>query len=112
MFADACDPDPELVTINVSENFEDCANESVIYRTFEIEDDAGNSYYQTQTITFVDNDPPFFTFVPENIQVNCTEEVEYQMPEFDDECSPNGMTIEIDDVIENELCEDYYDLLR
>ena len=111
-FADACDPNPELVSVNVSESFEDCANESVLYRTFEIEDDAGNSYYQTQTITFVDSIPPIFTFVPENIQVNCTEEVEYQMPEFNDACSPDGMTLVIDDVIENELCEDYYDLLR
>ena len=111
-FADACDPNPELLSINISENYEDCANESVVYRTFEIEDDAGNSYYQTQTITFVDDAPPYFTFVPENTQVECSDDIDYQVPEFDDECSPEGMTIDIDNVIENELCDDNYDLIR
>ena len=84
----------------------------MVYRTFEIEDDAGNSYYQTQTITFVDDAPPYFTFVPENTQVECSDDIDYQVPEFDDECSTEGMTIDIDNVIENELCDDNYDLIR
>jgi hypothetical protein len=112
LFEDACDPAPVLVNLYTEENFEDCANDSEVFRTFLIEDDAGNSYYETQTITFSDDAPPFFTFVPGDYTVDCAQEIDLEDPEFDDLCSPQGMNFNVDDQIENFVCDDYYDLVR
>ena len=112
LFADACDPDPELDDIDVDENWEDCANESVVYRTFVIVDDAGNSFSQTQTITFLDEAPPYFTDFPDNTEVACASDIEYLTPEFDDDCSSDGMDMDVSENIVDQLCEDHFDLVR
>lgn len=112
VFQDGCDPSPILSSLNTEENYQDCANESVVSRTFEIEDDAGNSFSQTQTITFVDDTPPFFTFVPDDITVGCTNEIDITDPEFDDLCSANGLTLNT--VFEEQYlgCDERYNQTR
>jgi len=111
-FEDACDPNPNLGDLNVDENWEDCANESVVYRTFVIEDDAGNTYSQTQTITFLDEAPPYFISFPNNVEVACASNIEYLMPEFDDDCSSDGMDMNVSESIVDQICEDHFDLVR
>tara|TARA_B110000444_G_C18848342_1_gene603659 strand:- start:556 stop:2910 length:2355 start_codon:yes stop_codon:yes gene_type:complete len=111
-FVDACDPNPVLSDLNIIESFQDCANESVISRVFVIEDDAGNTFSQTQTIDFLDDAPPFFTYLPNDFTVDCALDIVLEDPEYDDLCSPQGMTININDQIENFVCDDTYDLIR
>ena len=112
VFQDGCDPSPILSNVITDENYQDCANESVVSRTFEIEDDAGNTLSQTQTITFIDDTPPFFTFVPSDITVGCTNDIEITDPEYDDLCSANGLTLTT--VFEEQYlgCDDRYDQTR
>ena len=112
VFQDGCDPSPILSNVTTDENYQDCANESVVSRTFEIEDDAGNTFSQTQTITFIDDNPPFFTFVPSDITVGCTNEIEITDPEYDDLCSANGLTLTT--VFDEQYfgCEEMYDQTR
>ena len=112
VFQDGCDPSPTLSSLNTDENFQDCANESVVSRTFEIEDDAGNSFSQTQTITFIDDNPPFFTFLPEDITVGCTNEIEITDPEYDDLCSANGLTLTTVFEVQYLGCDEMYDQTR
>ncbi|MDG2362783.1 MAG: hypothetical protein P8L80_01625, partial [Flavobacteriales bacterium] len=112
VFQDGCDPSPILLSLTTDENYQDCANESVVSRTFEIMDDAGNSFSQTQTITFIDDTPPFFTFVPSDITVGCTNEIEISDPEYDDLCSANGLTLTT--VFDEQYlgCDERYDQTR
>ena len=111
-FQDGCDPTPILSSVSTVENYEDCANESVVTRIFEIEDDAGNSFSQTQTITFIDDNPPFFTYVPDDITVGCTNEIDITDPEYDDLCSANGLTLTT--VFDEQYlgCDEMYDQTR
>jgi gliding motility-associated-like protein len=84
----------------------------VVTRIFEIEDDAGNSFSQTQTITFIDDNPPFFTYVPDDITVGCTNEIDITDPEYDDLCSANGLTLTT--VFDEQYlgCDERYDQTR
>lgn len=111
-FEDACDPDPELDDIIVIEQWEDCANESIVYRTFVVVDDAGNSNSQTQTITFIDDTPPYFTSFPNDAEFSCASEIEYINPDYEDGCSSENMSLNIDESIENQICDDFFDLIR
>jgi gliding motility-associated-like protein len=112
LFEDLCDPSPVLVEVSTVEDFQDCANATTIFRTYVIEDDAGNSYYQTQIITFVDDEPPFFTNIPEDYTTDCANNITLEFPWYDDLCSAGGMSLDIETTVENELCEDHFDLVR
>jgi len=112
LFEDVCDPSPLLVNVYTEENFEDCANESVVLRMFVIVDDAGNTHNETQTITYIDNNPPFFTFVPGDYTVGCQDEMVFVNPEFDDLCSSNGMSLDIQVEREYFGCENNFDHIR
>ena len=112
VFQDGCDPSPIIASLVTDENYQDCANESVVLRIFEIQDDAGNTHTQTQAITFFDNTPPFFTFIPEDITVGCTNEIEIINPEYDDLCSANGLTLDITVDNQDLGCDDMYDYIR
>lgn len=112
LFEDGCDPAPLLVNVYTDENFQDCANESVVMRTFVIQDDAGNNHSATQTITFLDDAPPFFTYVPEDYTVGCQEDMVFENPIFDDLCSSNGMSLDIDVQGEYFGCDNNFDQIR
>ena len=71
-----------------------------------------NSFSQTQTITFIDEAPPYFTDFPSNTEVTCTSDIEYLTPEFDDVCSSNGIDMDVSENIVDQLCEDHFDLVR
>ena len=100
------------MTLNVVEDWQDCASESKVYRTFTIMDDAGNSYSQTQTISFEDNTPPSFTFVPDSYTVGCPEEINLEDPMFEDNCSFEGGGLNISDEIQNQVCNERFNLVR
>ena len=51
----------------------DCANESVITRTWTLTDDCGNTTTADQTITVVDTTPPTFT-VPADLTIDCDQD--------------------------------------
>lgn len=110
-FSDGCDPNPTM-TLNVVEDWQDCASESKVYRTFTIMDDAGNSYSQTQTISFEDNTPPSFTFVPDSYTVGCPEDINLEDPMFEDNCSFDGGGLNISDEIQNQVCNERFNLVR
>ena len=59
-YEDACDPDAYLVDYDPQFEFQPCANNTLITRTFIISDNSGNETTQTQSITFLDEDPPYF----------------------------------------------------
>ncbi|MBT8277742.1 MAG: tandem-95 repeat protein [Bacteroidia bacterium] len=52
----------------------ECANESIISRTWLLEDDCGNTTTLVQTITVVDTTAPTFT-VPESITIECDQDL-------------------------------------
>jgi hypothetical protein len=57
-YEDACDPDAFLVSFDVQFDVQPCANNTLFTRTFIISDNSGNEATQTQSITFLDEDPP------------------------------------------------------
>lgn len=110
-FEDSCDPSPQM-SLNVFEDWQDCASDSRVYRTFTLEDDAGNSYSQTQTISFEDITPPFFTYVPADYTVECPSELNLEAPTFDDLCSPNGGGVVINEEVQDQTCNERFNFIR
>jgi len=74
-FWDNCDADP-TVTYEDADGTPSCPDETVILRTWKIEDNCGNVTTGTQIITFEDNNPPTFT-APADITVYKDENCEY-----------------------------------
>ena len=80
---DNCDENPSVEMSSVTNEFE-CGFEVV--RTWTATDNCGNVATATQTITFVDTTAPFINSQPENIEVECDEEVPFSEPSFGDAC--------------------------
>lgn len=111
VFADGCDPSP-VMTLDVVEDWQDCASDSRVYRTFTLVDDAGNSYMQTQTISFEDTTPPFFTFVPADNTVACPADMVLESPTFDDDCSYAGGGLSIVEEVQDQTCNERFNFVR
>ena len=98
-YEDACDPDASLVDYDLQFDFQPCANNTLITRTFIISDDSGNEATQTQSITFLDEDPPILLTPLDSLFYQCAYEVPdclemFEGLEFDD-CS-SGEVVPID----------------
>ncbi|GIV33138.1 MAG: hypothetical protein KatS3mg031_0673 [Chitinophagales bacterium] len=63
-----------------------CPQEYTIYRTWMCVDACGNRASCTQTIQVVDDGLPYFTFVPQDDTVYCTEGFTFGMPQASDAC--------------------------
>src|SRR5690606_7263277 len=67
----------ESVIVEFSETTEagDCPQEYTIFRTWSATDTCENSVSYTQVITITDNTAPEFTWVPEDLNVQCPDDV-------------------------------------
>jgi hypothetical protein len=108
-YEDACDPDAFLVSFDVQFDVQPCANNTLFTRTFIISDNSGNEATQTQSITFLDEDPPiiltpldpiFYQFV--NDVPDCMEI--FEGLEFDDCSSGEVVLTDCSDVVVEGNC--------
>lgn len=111
LYEDLCDPVPAMA-LDVFEDWEDCASESKVYRTFTITDDAGNSYSQTQTISFADDEPPVFTYIPDDYTVECPDDMVLEDVTFEDACSPNGGGMGLIEEVQDMTCNERFNFVR
>jgi hypothetical protein len=81
----------------------DCPQEYVVTRTFTATDDCGNASTAVQTITVVDTTAPEFTSVPENVTIECDEELPTVMAEANDNCGAVTVT-SADEVFGDSTC--------
>ncbi|MCO6484214.1 MAG: gliding motility-associated C-terminal domain-containing protein [Saprospiraceae bacterium] len=74
------------------------------------EDACGNRSEQMQTITVVDDEPPVFIQVPQNLTVECDDPILEEDPEVVDNCGEVTLTLEEKEA--NGPCTDAYLLIR
>lgn len=67
---DNCDG-PVLVNLSATTEFNECGYDFI--RTWTAEDACGNVASASQTVTLIDLVPPVFTFVPEDVEISCSE---------------------------------------
>ena len=95
-----------FVTNNFTGLSDLCGMTGTAQVTFTLSDACGNSISETATFTIVDTQDPVFTYIPENITVECTEVPEPGTPVAMDNCSDvtvvyNGEEIETGDCAGN-----------
>jgi len=86
-----------------------CPVESLV-RTWTAEDECENTAQIQQVITKIDMMAPEFTFVPEDLLLECSEEIPAVIAEATDNCGEPVVTF-LDDIIETE-CESEYTINR
>ena len=79
-YEDECDPSASIYDYDLQFDFQDCANNTVITRTFTISDDAGNLADSTQYIYYLDTVPPILITPLDSMFYQCA----YEMPECQD----------------------------
>ncbi|MFZ6051114.1 HYR-like domain-containing protein [Halocola ammonii] len=92
---DNCNESVE-VTFEESTQALDCG--SMITRTWTATDDCGNSVEHTQTITIEDNENPVFVGVPQDLSINCDEEIPAHEVSATDNCDAD-VSITFNEVI-------------
>ena len=110
-YEDACDPDAFLVNYDPQFDFQPCANNTLITRTFIISDNSENEATQTQEITFLDLDPPILLTPLDSLFYQCAYEVPecleiFEGLEFDDCSSGDVVPIDCEDVEVEGNCEE------
>ena len=83
--------------VNIEEEFEYgiCEANYTLTRTYTAVDACGNTAIATQTIVISDSEAPVFTFVPENLVVECPQTASVELAEANDNCSE--LTVTYDD---------------
>ncbi len=83
--------------VNIEEDFEYgiCEANYTLTRTYTAIDACGNTAIATQTIVVSDSEAPVFTFVPENLVVECPQTAAVELAEAIDNCSE--LTVTYDD---------------
>lgn len=89
---DNCDPNPIVTFTEKKVNIDSCTKK--IYRNWEIKDKCGNSLKEDQIIDIIDNSGPQFTKFPEDIFINCDQNV---TEEFNKWISNHGNAIATDE---------------
>ena len=110
-YEDACDPEALLVDYDLQFDFQPCANNTLITRKFIISDNSGNQETQTQSITFLDEDPPILLTPLDSLFYQCAYEVPeclemFEGLEFDDCSSGEVVPIDCVDVVVEGNCEE------
>ena len=110
-YEDACDPDAFLVNYDLQFDFQPCANNTLITRTFIISDNSENEATQTQKITFLDLDPPILLTPLDSLFYQCAYEVPecleiFEGLEFDDCSSGDVVPIDCEDLVVEGNCEE------
>jgi len=93
------------VTISLTSEEEagECDGEYTLSRIFRAEDECGNFTIGVQTLTITDDIAPLFTFVPEDLTLECTDEVPAVNAQAEDTCSE--ATVSYTDSEEGDSCE-------
>ncbi|MFN0032513.1 MAG: T9SS type A sorting domain-containing protein, partial [Flavobacteriales bacterium] len=89
--SDNCDEDLDIVVEDTMEEG-DCPAEYTITRTWTATDNCGNSSSDSASITVVDHDAPFFTETPNDITIECDQEIPASEATADDYCSTVEVT--------------------
>ena len=87
-----------------------CLLNSGVMRTWTVTDDCGNADTAVQYITIIDTEGPTFTSTPQNIELNCNDEIPMGSPAAED-CSAVTMS-EAMDVISDGSCGTSYTIHR
>ena len=93
---DSCDTDVEIIVTDEIEPG-DCPNEYTIVRIYRAYDDCGNEAMCVQEIEIVDTTAPVFTFVPDDITVECELPIPFVNADAEDNCGL--VTIEYNDTL-------------
>ena len=110
-YEDACDADAFIAENDLQFDFQPCANNTLITRTFIISDNSGNETTQTQSITFLDLDPPILLTPLDSLFYQCAYEVPdcleiFEGLEFDDCSSGEVVPTDCNDVVVAGNCEE------
>jgi large repetitive protein len=81
-------------------------------RTWCVTDDCGNETCATQTITVVDLEAPEFTYVPEDIIIECSDDIPAVDAEVSAEDNCSEFVITFDESIVEGDCPQQYDIVR
>jgi gliding motility-associated-like protein len=111
-YADSCDNNAFLSNYVLEFDFQPCASNTEITRTFTISDNVGNEASQTQYINFLDEDPPILLTPLDSLFYQCKCEVPDCMEAFDglefDDCSSGDVVpINCSDVVVMGDCEEH-----
>ena len=87
-----------------------CLENGGVMRTWTVTDDCGNTDTAVQYITIIDTEGPTFTSTPQNIELNCNDEIPMGSPSAED-CSAVTMS-EAVDVISEGSCGTSYTIHR
>lgn len=85
-----------LLTLAVDTVWSDCPATYDIVRTWTAVDNCDNMSTAVQTISVVDEEGPWFTFVPADYTAECDEELVYEMPTAEDHCSEFTLEVATD----------------
>lgn len=86
---------PENITISLHAKTTDIPCGYIFVRVWTVTDECGNATVVTQETTVMDIQAPEFTFVPENLEVECGQEYTLLDPIAEDDCSDLEITTEI-----------------
>lgn len=86
---DNCDTAPTLFYNGQTRINSTCQDSYTLKREWTATDNCGNAARTTQTIVVLDQIPPQFTFVPQNISVNCVNVPAPGIPTATDNCAVN-----------------------
>ncbi len=89
-----------------------CPNTYTLFRHWTATDNCGNTESVQQTLTVRDVTAPVFTFVPENITVNCEAVPAVGNPQATDNCTAVITPVYIGEVRTDGACPNSYSLLR
>lgn len=91
----------------------ECPSTQITTRTWEVLDSQGNEIDSfSQTITLVDNTPPFFTSLPNDVVLSCDDEwVEDSNVEAADDCSEVSIIV-VEDIIDSDDCPQNFSIIR
>ena len=97
------------VTYADSESFP-CEGSRVVERTFTATDGCGNSSVHVQTISFLDTTAPTFTVMPEDLALECSEDLPVTTAEASDDCGSVTVTY-TDETVDGD-CTGHYTVVR
>ena len=109
---DNCSENVEVLYLGEVRTDGNCENNYTLTRTWSATDDCGNVSTCTQVITVQDITDPVFTYVPENVTVECDEIPEVETPTATDNCDTDiVIAYEGEEVITGE-CPANYTIIR
>lgn len=86
--SDLCDP-AVIVTVTETNRPGNCGSEFDILRTFRATDACGNATTATQVVSFIDDQAPEFTFVPDSEEFQCSIGQPRERAQATDNCTSN-----------------------